>query len=182
MITNKKTSTKTKKTIVIIGVALILAGLLTWYFISQNQQSENEKQQRIQTEQQEKAQSVNPPSDTNYEGTEKAEGIPDKKIDVTPIITSFALEGDTIDVSAMVTGVVEKGGTCTISINWLDQSREVSVGTSEGPSSTTCADARISARSIPENELITIKLSYSSPGYSGVSNNNPTTTIAEMRR
>lgn len=184
---NKKPYTKTKKILLIsTGVAVVLAvivGVIVLYR-QQDRLTDNTIDTKSTDTIKIKPDDVSGSSPTNISNQENAKGDTDisvKKADAVPIVTGYGIRGDNIDISAMITGIIDNGGQCTAMITWASGVRKVVVDASAGPSSTTCANAQISLEAIAEDEPITISISYASAKYVGTSSNNPTVTIKEMR-
>ena len=179
---NKKKPTKSKSLIIItiVTAVAIVLGVGVFVLVRQPQEREAERGGQATTEQTKESVEEAPVSDVQENSTEKTENVYSKKIDVVPIIASYGLKDGQLDISGMVTGVVDAGGTCTITISWGSQTRSASSEATTGPSSTVCASVRISVEDITDTEPILVKLSYSSNRYTGESSNNPIFTLKDL--
>lgn len=180
---NKKQSKNNKKIAVIatITVTVIVLGFGAYIFAQQSQKNVEEQKNQATSEEIKKSIEEAPVTDGQENTTEKTENVPTRKIDVVPIIASYELTNGQLDISGMVTGLVDAGGTCTVTVSWGNQTRSGSSEATAGPSSTTCAGVKISVASIPDTEPILVKLTYVSSKYTGESSNNPTFTLKEVR-
>lgn len=128
------------------------------------------------------SQSTKPNTQTVIQGDNAPTGKPGdvtvKKADVVPIISSYSRSsGNMLNVSGLVTGIVDQGGKCTFTLQWDSGSRDATTDAQAGPNSTACGTAQVSLDSIPETADVQIKLTYNSDAYSGNSTNNPSFTV-----
>lgn len=182
---NKNRSTKTKKIIIVSGIsALLIGGLVSAYFIAKTPHGANSTQINKQSANSTAQASVSttPQSDVPQSQPEKGTNTAKPKIDVVPLISNYGLRDDaTFTVSGLITGIVEQGGKCTITLSWDGGSKAVTVTTTTGPNSTNCVEAQFATNLLPETSKITAELSYASDVYSGTSKNNPTFVLENLR-
>lgn len=95
----------------------------------------------------------------------------DGRTQATLILTRWGQDADTgaLSAAAGVPGVVETGGTCTLTATIGNQTRSASGPAARSASAMACADGL----SIPRSQLTAgtwmVRISYSSPHYTGTS-------------
>jgi hypothetical protein len=94
----------------------------------------------------------------------------DGRLQATLILTRWGTDAaGAITAAAGVTGVVETGGTCTLTATLGGQSRSASGSAARSATSMDCADGL----SLPRSQLTagtwTVQVSYSSSRYTGTS-------------
>ncbi len=93
----------------------------------------------------------------------------DGRVLVQPTLTSWGADDEGLDAAAVISGIVEATGTCTLTAT--QNSAEVSVSGPGNPSasSTDCGQDLVIDRAKLSAGEWTIKISYSSANFTGVS-------------
>jgi len=88
---------------------------------------------------------------------------------VTPIITYAGQYGSNIEVSAYVPGIIENGGTCTLTAQKGSSKLTKTVAGVDNAQNTSCPTFIVSRMEFSSTGTWTVTVSYSSTDYSGTS-------------
>ncbi len=166
---------KLNKKLLIIGVLalLIFAGGLALYL--SNRTNNSEQVETNPTAQEEI--NLSPPTEedikeaeTHKEQLAQASGNPALPANgkVTPVITSWGQANEKVEVAARVPGVLEEGGTCTLTLKKDSVARSATSQAIANVSEVSCGFIAISRSTLTAGEW-SATVSYSSPKANGVS-------------
>lgn len=164
-----------KNSIIIAAVTLvILAGGIALYL--SNRTNNSEQVEATPTAQEEI--NLNPPTEEDIKEAETHKeqlaqfsdnpSAPPENGKVTPIITSWGQANEKVEVAARVPGVLEEGGTCTLTLKKDGVTRSATSQGIANVSEVSCGFIAIPRSSLTAGEW-SATVSYSSPKANGVS-------------
>ena len=186
----KQTPSKKTRAIIIslVSVVLVIAIAAVVYVITRPQQTERAKDDANSFRAKENNgnkdgnkkvdDSKTKPEERDGRSSDKPAGPGEQrgsKRAVTPIVSGYGLSGDgqRLQIDGGVNAIVENGGSCTFTVYWSGGQVSRQTGAYAGPSSTNCRMAEIPLSELPSGTDMSVKVVYSSGGYTGESTDGP---------